>query len=214
MAEEETNSQEPSAEQQYDICPCCGKPTLKRPVKPSQMLMDHWMACMISGTPFTHTYPLFNGRVEITVGIMSSETEGKLSLLTSLLDLAFKWMESSPDKPVNMPQVKAMARMCSVIHKIRLKASANDWREFLPIDALDIAIKKLLPLRETLMEDKEPIGIADILMDIQTLLTAPTTISSLPMDLLATTTEAHMQLNNILMNAGFDENFWSGIELG
>ena len=172
MAEEETTAttpeQEPSTEQQYDICPCCGKPTLKRPVKPGQELTDHWMACMISGTPFTHTYPLFKGRVEIMVGMMSPETEGKLSLLTSMLDLAESRLEGNA--PVNMAQVKAMLRMCALVHKVRIRASASDWREYLPINVLDMATAALKAPAENL---------GPVLASVQEMVTSPENISSI-----------------------------------
>ena len=44
-------------------------------------------------------------------------------------------------------------------------------------------------------------------------ITAPSTISSVPMAMIVGTQQAHSNVYNLLLDAGFDSNFWDGIEL-
>lgn len=215
MTEEHKPSEETknSADPQFDICPCCGKPTLTRPIKPSQLLMDHWLSCMISCTPFNHMYSLYDGRVEITVSMPSAETEDLLFRITQLVDALARQDALMSEQPLDMAHLRARIRMCALISQIRIRTSVGDWKEFRPVDALRLLENKLNPMRESILTGEASDELKGLLNEIKAILTSPQLLSSLPLDVLATTAEAHVQLNNIMMNAGFDKNFWSGIEL-
>ena len=48
------------------LCPCCGQPLKDGAPKPPAAKMALWMSAMLSGTPYTDTYPLYGGSVHVT----------------------------------------------------------------------------------------------------------------------------------------------------
>lgn len=204
---EKSNSQD--TEPKYTTCPCCGQPTLRQPVKPGQALTDHWMACMIAGVPFSHTYPLYAGRVEITVSMMTAETEKLVNALSAKLNVFEPDMSQSDAMQVDLPHMRAMLRMYALIDKIRIRTSMNDWKEFLPREVVHDVKSRV----DSAARGDTPLARLEALDAAYDMLMSSSMLSSLPLDIIATVTEAHIQLNSIMMNAGFDQNFWAGIEL-
>ena len=49
------NTTTKETEIEYVTCPCCGKPTLVRPIKIKGTVLDHYLTCIMSGVPFWHT---------------------------------------------------------------------------------------------------------------------------------------------------------------
>lgn len=63
IEEEEKEKKAP----EFITCPCCGKPTLVKPLELNGPILDHYIACLVSGVPFSHTYPIYKGKLEVTV---------------------------------------------------------------------------------------------------------------------------------------------------
>ena len=48
-------------------CPCCGKLTLTKPIKVKQDQLDKFLACTLTGVPYSSTYKLYKGSLLVTV---------------------------------------------------------------------------------------------------------------------------------------------------
>ena len=207
------DNEEQQTKPNFIICPCCGKPTLTPPVKPKDELMDHWLACMVTATPFTHIYPMYNGRIYVTVRANSADSDGKVSMLASILDSIGARDDLMAVHQANIPQLKAMARICIHLPKREIASSGADARVFTPAECVVMALDKLYPLRSAILSGAQIDDFQLTMAEVTKLLTAPENVTSLPPDILSMTVETHLQLNNILMNTGFDKTFWAGIEL-
>jgi hypothetical protein len=115
---------------------------------------------------------------------------------------------------VDMAQLRAMARMCALVHRIRVKVADGDWREYRPKDSLNMALDKLTPMRMDILAGNPIDGMPTLFKDICELLLSAKALSAVPLDVLSAVAEVHMRLNDILMNSGFYENFCKGIEMG
>ena len=61
-------------EKENAVCPCCGEKTLKRPVKVDGKIVDDYLASIMTGIPFSHTFNMFDGRLKITCGLSDRDT--------------------------------------------------------------------------------------------------------------------------------------------
>lgn len=76
--------EEKTQEKQLEICPCCGKPTLEIDnVQISPEILDHFLACVITGEPFARDYFLYNGKMKVRVTSLPDETLDAMNILTS-----------------------------------------------------------------------------------------------------------------------------------
>ena len=84
----ETQKEPAQKEPELMLCPCCNKRTLVRPIEAKGELLDHYMACILSGEPFWREYPVYHGNLLVTVSQLTAEeqtlTETGLSELTIL----------------------------------------------------------------------------------------------------------------------------------
>ena len=85
IQQNETQMNEEGADPMYIVCPCCGKPTLTRPVKINDELLDHYMSCIISGVPFHRTYDIYGGKIRVTVTRLGEEMIEKLREASRIL---------------------------------------------------------------------------------------------------------------------------------
>ena len=104
------------------VCPCCHQKTLHKPVKPNAQVTDQWMACLITGVPFNHTYPIYGGRINVTVTRLSPELVDMEVKVGAALDKlsAIEW---SAGAPVNFDIMKTMYKLCIGITSISMKSA-------------------------------------------------------------------------------------------
>ena len=114
---------------------------------------------------------------------------------------------------LNIPQLKAMSRICIHIPEVKIKLTDHDTRVFTPAACVQAALDQLYPMRADIIAGKPVENFKENMEAVVRLLTAPENITSIPPNILGETVETHLQLNNILMNTGFDKTFWAGIEL-
>jgi hypothetical protein len=185
------------------ICPCCGQPTLARPVlKINDELLDQFMSCTITGQPFAREYPLFDGRVLVQVSQPSSDAWEKLDLC----DFALAHMDGmDPNVPVD--KLRSLIKALAGIDKVTVIYKGEN-RVFHPMEVLSKEIPEILAAVD--LEDKAEAG--SRLSQVFSRLSSPQNISAIPIRMLMAVNDAHAQISDILLEAGFDSNFWKGIE--
>lgn len=190
--------------QAFVLCPCCGKPTLTRPVKINDELLDHYMSCIISGVPFSHTYPIYGGRIKITVSQLDEPMIQALRKTGRILDT---WSsEEDHDKEV-FQELDHLIKLYCAITSISVSAGATT-KELQPYNVV-------MSICKTISDYTETSGITKLDLARKQLETmrSPQTAAGVPAAIVMGVIEAHQQIYNILLNAGFDVNFWEGIEL-
>lgn len=211
MSEQEQQTQQEQKQEvprTASICPCCHQPTLPYPVThiPDE-LADQFMACLISGTPFIHTYPLYNGKVKITVTQMTAElrtiVEQLLHAIDRLVDSGFTV------EGVSFDTMKGVAR--SLISVQSIEISAGDMvKTFQPQAVVRRALEAFNSLAPGDIDSAQAV---DTVRGVFRSFTDPSEVSGVPPIQILTTIEAHARLLDVLMDSGFDANFWAGIEL-
>ena len=204
MSEQQT-IQEQAPDKTANICPCCGKPTLDYPIPHiPDMLLDQFMACMISGTPFTHRYELYGGRIAITVSQMTEDHRLTVADILRIIGTAKDMGALAPG--VDLDTLGSLARTMIHIVEINIKTGGTS-KMCRPSDRVRDA-HELLRRAE---HDKD--ALQQAVRSAHAALTSPDNISSVPPAQLLAVIETHAKLLDILMDAGFDKNFWKGIEL-
>lgn len=204
--EEPTVQIEPSEQQQQqpaeDLvrCPCCGKETLHRPVKPPQQVMDAFMACMITGEDFSNDYELFGGRVRITVSRVPDIYEDKIGRIDMLLTDAEKAGLAYNQK------LPLMLRGYASIRRIEVSAAAN--AVFLPSETALKAIDDALAAYASATE-----GRYEAMLEKLAVLDDRKLVSAVPVPTLIAVVQTHNNLYTLLLETGFDSNFWDRIKL-
>jgi hypothetical protein len=96
MAEETTNvEQTKDKEPEFIKCPCCGEMTLRKPLDIKSIVLDEYMASIISGVPFQHTYTLYNN-VDVAVEMpFKRDIMARARAVQSINDLAESFKESN-----------------------------------------------------------------------------------------------------------------------
>lgn len=210
QAQQQAAAEAPKKEEArtMSICPCCHQPTLPYPVAhiPDE-LADQFMACMISGTPFTHVYPLYNGRVKITVTQMTAELRTVVERLTHEIDR----LEDSGFAldNVSLDTMKGVVRSLVSVPSIEIQAGGA-VKTFQPQAVVKRALESFNAIDPG---DTGSDKLKDTVRGVFRSLTDPSEVSGVPPIQIMTTIEAHARLLDILMDSGFDANFWAGIEL-
>ena len=194
-------------------CPCCGELTLTQPLDVKSAVLDEYMAAIITGVPFSHTYGLYNGSVKITVESLSHKDSLLLSNSENILKEYRKRMEDAGGE-----QVKTAIGCISELEKtMRLYFSVTSIEMYRD----KVLVKSYTP-SEIMRNAATEIGSASLEGDVKlgNVITkatkdclGPDATSTLPTTAVKAIVVTHGDLYNLLMDAGFDENFWAGIEL-
>ena len=188
------------------ICPCCGKPTLPYPVQhvPDE-LMDQYMVCLMSGTPFSRTYKMYNERIQITVTQWTAEIRDNVERLLRAIDLLAD-AGVVPDG-VSWDNFRGVVRVLAGILKISIKAG-DTVKTYAPAELLaSLSVKA----KDLMAGDRE--ALASFMTDAYAKVTSTDNVSALPPAQLLAVAETHARLLDVLVDAGFDKSFWKGIEL-
>lgn len=206
-----TETTEESLDSAFVTCPCCGKPTLPRPIKPNPQLLDHWLACMVTGVPFSHEYPVYEGRVLVTCSKLTAEQADTIDQLTTVLDSLpnKKWEADEP--PCNIEQLRSLSRLLISIPNITVNAGSR--KVFKPQDeVMAVASDILLHKRDIAMFENVEVWSKTLKQGLGRLLNSEL-VSGVPLVILMGVVRAHNSVSDVLLSTGFDENFWQGIEL-
>ena len=193
-------------------CPCCGELTLTQPLDVKSAVLDEYMAAIITGVPFSHTYSLFNGSVKIKVESLNRADS------TLISDVARHLNEYAADKEGQaegegdvVTYIKELAGVLRLYFGIiSINMYKND--ELVKTYSPSVVMREHAKNIAAAFRDGDEKALAAIAAAVDVCLSQDV-ISSVPDAAIRTVVVTHGQLYNLLMEAGFDENFWEGIEL-
>lgn len=194
----------------YEICPCCGKPTLLRPVEIKGELLDHYLSCMISGVPFTHTYPIYKGKLEVTITVLPNE---KMYSMRSGLTAVDALHSKLPDNEVLNKNIKTLLQLYCCVSAVNINMPGVA-KLLQPEETAQDICKQLKTLQLSFAAGS--VSKEDVEKELDkyyATLTSASVVSAVPIAVLGALIETHNKLYDILIDAGFDTNFWKGIEL-
>lgn len=200
----------PDEEPKKAVCPCCGQPTLKKPVKVDGKIIDEYLASIMTGVPFNHTFKLFDGKLRITT-TMANRDEGLV--LWKFLQLVEPFSSSSS----RVADLLGLVNTYCSIKKIEvIGKDKKSSKIYYPSKAVTEACTKFLDEWQLadLSDDSSKQKFLDAVLGMYNDLKPTDVVSSTPPVVLTRVINDFRALETIMLEAGFDENFWKGIELG
>lgn len=196
-------------------CPCCGELTLNQPVQVKSIILDEYMASIITGVPFTHTWELYNGTVKITVESLDKATNAALSAAVKAVDDWSRKLEEGTLTQLDAAKYTMLAkplrdtlRMYCSIKEIIILRDGKLQKQFMPADVIREAMKKLF--EASFVSDE---AMAAAIEEYNKRCVDPAVLSTLSESIIRTVIVAQADLYTLLLDNGFDTNFWAGIEL-
>lgn len=195
-------------EKENAVCPCCGKKTLKRPVKVDGKIVDDYLASIMTGVPFSHTFNMFDGRLKITCGLSDRDTGLMFWRFIHFIE------PHAGDTPAVQDFLGLINSYCAV-KRIEVTGSGNTNKMYTPSEILAAACRKFLDEWELVtLTDETKKEFLQAVSDLYAKLKTTDVISSVPPTILKRVNDDFRALETIMLQAGFDENFWKGIKLG
>lgn len=198
---------------EHITCPCCKQQTLIKPVEVNGEILDQFLACMISGQPFAHTYQMFQGKVGITVAHLTREFATRMRIISTKVDGLCT--DLSYETRVKVTQIMDQMKLLCNIQSVQITGGQHS-AEYQPaavvsscLDYLDEVLTNTLDAEPDTQTDQ----LLDVFEKISKRINNPTEVSAVPQIALVNVVEAHAQVSSILIASGFDTNFWAGIEL-
>lgn len=216
---EETTKQETTEKQteQFIKCPCCGELTLRRPLDIKSAVLDEYMASIISGVPFQHTYTLYK-QIEVTVSILSKEDSRNVYTAVTLLD---RFRDAIPSGAEELKAVtRELAATIQAYIWITSVITTKDGRvttQIYPAETMRKACSDIIKLESDIsayaIAPDKLLTTDDSIKQIHSTVCKESVLSTVPDVIIRAVTKTHIDLYNVLMDTGFDSNFWQGIEL-
>ena len=202
------NNLEPAAEDTAMMrCPCCGKNTLRTPLNVNHELMDHYMSCVMTGVPFWHDYPLYNGKIILRITMLDKNRQQLLDRISLVLEMLGDSTDSQQEK-LKVNQLRVLLRNLLHIEHVKM-ANGPSMKVWSVATSLEDKISAILE-----QEDQKAHHIsADAFNELYDLCHNPAVVTGLSEQLISVAIDTHYRLSSILIAAGIDENFWDGIEL-
>ena len=220
--QEVVTTQEAEEKKEQKIkCPCCGETTLTKPLDIPSPILDEYLSSILSGVSFSHTYPLYGGKLEVTAVILDKQASRKrISILQMLTDLKRSVGTSDVRKITLIEDLQGVINLYYNIQTINTYVDKKLMSSFEPSAKINSLFDAILDNQQYVYhyvrqdytgEDKDKIF--DILQELYATYCTDTVLSSVPHLMLQAVVTTHSDLYNILLESGFDENFWHGIEL-
>lgn len=217
---DELGTQEVTTEEtkeQFIKCPCCGELTLRKPLDIKSAVLDEYMASLISGVPFQHTYTLHNS-IDITASALTKSDKDKIYATLQLLDTMSKTIgENDPASRSKVDELAADIQLYYYVSQIQARKQDKVIASFTPASQMSVVCDTVLSYQPRILAfaigKDDPTNIVADLVTLYDTNCTEKTLSAIPDVMLRAIVRTHNDLYNILMNNGFDENFWKGIEL-
>lgn len=187
-------------------CPCCGEKTLRTPLNVNHELMDHYMSCVMTGVPFWHDYPLYNGKILLRITMLDKNRQQLLDRISLALELAADSTDSQQEK-LKVNQLRVLLRNLLHIEQIKM-ANGPGTKVWSVATTLEEKIAEMLEQQESTsrLDGKAFNALYELCHN-------PEVVTGLSEQLISVAIDTHYRLSSILIAAGIDENFWGGIEL-
>lgn len=196
-------------EEEMVICPCCGKATLKKPIAPSGEIMDHFLACMMTGEPYVRPYSLYGGKMTIAVSQVTTTLAKKVESACTILS---GWDAKFPDRSTQINLISGAIKTYACIESVRV--DAGSVKVFTPGSrVLDMCGEIIELARPVSTGDVDDATLGAALDKFEKLVTDNQLMSAVPSSVLLSLAQLHSQVYGMLLDAGFDKNFWGRIKL-
>lgn len=186
-------------------CPCCGKETLQEVPKPTEQLAQHYIACIATGVPFNYTYDLYDGAIAVTISNLSTADSVALQRDIPRLKIINKECGYKLDEDM-VNALDAQFDIYSIIQSIRIESSGKTYS---PKDN----VMTCLEFVNKAFSEAAKNTYQDVLETVYKRMTDVELLSAVPFAVLSGVVAAHFRVYDVLMNYGFDENFWGRIKL-
>jgi len=191
------------------VCPCCGQQTLKKPVKVDGKIVDDYLASIMTGVPFSHTFSLFDGRLLITTAMADRDNGLKLYKFIFLV-------EPFSQESTSVQDLLGLVNTYCTIKQIEIVGPDDRINKlYYPAERIYAACGKLLEEWDhvNLNDEEKKKEFLEAVGKVYDELKPTEVISSTPPKVLTRIVNDFRALETIMLEAGFDENFWKGIEL-
>lgn len=203
MAEETTETKE-IKEPEMIKCPCCGELTLRKPLDIKSIILDEYMASIITGVPFAHTYTVYDS-IDITVEIPAKkDAQFMLAAVQKLNHLAYT--NNDPKDEDIAPKLRDAAGLIQTYGTVLSIVTRKDKqvvKSYTPSEA----VRDFCAAIKDMNNDKQ------LVLEAYEELNTPEVLSAVPDMMLRAITDTHDHVYKILLDTGFNETFWKGIEL-
>lgn len=203
MAEETTENKE-IKEPEMIKCPCCGELTLRKPLDIKSIILDEYMASIITGVPFAHTYTVYDS-IDITVEIPAKkDAQFMLAAVQKLNHLAYT--NNDPKDEDIAPKLRDAAGLIQTYGTVLSIVTRKDKqvvKSYTPSEA----VRDFCAAIKDMNNDKQ------LILEAYEELNTPEALSAVPDMMLRAITDTHDHVYKILLDTGFNETFWKGIEL-
>ncbi len=204
----EATTKEP--DQQYEICPCCNKPTLLKPIKMQDEMIDVFTAGLISGVPFRWLYPLYNGALKLNVTRLDTETTKVLHRGFNLLDSILEKDPHGLDSDIKALKNCLQIYICIIEIEI---TSADTTKIYYPSEAAIGLIDEITKFYKEMKDGISNTELANLISSYLAKITEANIVSAIDLTLLTSVCLTHARVYDLISEAGFDKNFWKGIDL-
>lgn len=202
-------------------CPCCGEYTLHKPATIKSMILDEYMASIMSGIPFSHTYRLYNDSVTVTATELNKQDSAVVYTATQYLAELIRASEGIDIAAATL--FKDLYNTSHVYSHITSIVTAQDGEvvnTYTPTSAMQSLMTELNNNQKLIQnyldpdyEEEDKAAIIDLCKKLHNTYCSSKTLSSLPEAVIKTIVQTHDDIYAILLDTGFDSNFWTGIEL-
>ena len=201
---EETKNQKTEA---FIKCPCCGEMTLKRPLEIKSIILDEYMAAIITGVPFAHTYTVHDS-IDITVEVPPKKDAQLMFTASQILHKLAVEPHDVQDPEANEISEKlrsavGMIQTYGSIMSIVTRKDKQVVKTYAPAEVIRNFCKSV----KELGKDKK------LMVESYDECDSMENLSSVPDMMLRSIVKTHNDIYAILLETGFTETFWKGIEL-
>ena len=176
------------------VCPCCGKQTFPVPAEIDSAEKEHYLACILTGVPYSKTYSLFDGRVQLE---MAEAQPSFLDKLTRLSAKATLW-EDKQQKSVLSDIVTRLFRYHTIVSiSVQVDSSRT--------------IKKVRPAVEAILQEALSEEDGNKFNSIYEKIVSPDVIGTISNLILDKVIITHNRVMDVLALSGFDDSFYKGI---
>ena len=195
--------------QKMATCPCCGQPTLKKPVKVDGKIVDDYLASIMTGVPFSHTFSMFDGKLRIVTAMADRDNGLKLYKFIFLVE-PFTKDSSKVQDLLGLVNTYCSIKQIEIVGKDNTVAKI-----YYPAEHIYEVCGKLLDAWDhvDLRDEEKRKEFLQAIQGAYDELKSTEILSSTPPKVLTRIVGDFQALETIMLNAGFDENFWKGIEL-
>ena len=190
------------------FCPCCGQRTFNKHTKIQDNLLNHYLACMMTGTQFWRDYELYDGKLRIRATIPAYSRLKDIQVLLGQLRARVGTPQGAELSSM-FTELQFVLRRLLSIQEIQIR-DPNGMGNRVIKRTYDIVVNAL---KQGLQGNGDWQKLKAALTTAYTYVRDAHTGVVVPFQLLSSVADAHALIYSTITSAGLDENFWQGIKL-